>query len=211
MTGNVAAVQAVFDARNPEQYQAALANLNAILDAYNAKWAEQQRLFEELSIDVGTVTEKLTGHHRRSRPRCRRRSTRCSTRRRPRAISTAVGDLNTELDKQRSQSATRSKDALAEVRDRLPERRERVQASQASTSARKGSMKDFLTLRGAGVEINTQMRGMGSSIRDFIKDAQGGGHRSAGVDAVDHSARDRRGRSLRRERQEDHRHEAISG
>lgn len=169
MTGNVDAVQAVFDAKNPEQYEAAIANLTGVLDAYNAKWAEQQRLFEDLSVDVGTVTEKLAGITTIT-PDVQKALEAVFDETTTEGYLGAIRNLNTELDKQKKK--------YDEIEGTLSKYGISFQSAgnefkQAKLNERAQTLtKDFLTLKGAGVEINTQMRGMGKEIRDFIKDAQ---------------------------------------
>jgi TP901 family phage tail tape measure protein len=173
MTGNVEAVQAVFDARNPEEYQKALANLNGILDEYNAKWEEQIRLFEdELMPAVETFKASLEG------------------------VTTITPGVQEALDKVFDESTTEGYlGAIKTLNDELAKQKKNYEDvggaldkygiafkdagknfQQAKMNERAQTLiKDFILLRDSGVEINAQMRGMGPSINEFVKDAKKAG------------------------------------
>ena len=168
MTGNVDAVQAVFDARNPKQYEAALADLTGVLDAYNAKWAEQQQLFNDLSADVETVTGKLEGILVVT-PEVQAALDNVFDESTTEGYLDAIKTLNGELDKQQKHYED-VQSALDQYSISFKDAGKEFQQNKINERAKK-LVADFILLRNSGVEINAQMRGMGKSINDFVQDA----------------------------------------
>jgi hypothetical protein len=165
LTGNVDAVQRVFDARNPEQYQIALNDLNAILEAGKERFAGLQGGIEGAAKGLASLTS-IT-------PAIEEALADIFTQTTTEGTANAVNALNDALDEQAKKYGA-IEEAIGRYGIKFEEAGKTFQQTKINERAQQ-LVSDFKLLRGAGVEVNAQMRGMGQSVRDFIKDAKASG------------------------------------
>lgn len=166
LTGSLDAVQAVFDARNPAQYGAAVANLNAILEI------GKQR-FEELQASVGTVGAKLSGLTLVT-PDLQEAIDLAFGSNKPAAFLQSLKDITAEVDKQQGKFDT-IKATLEEYGLKLEDATSKEFQQQVTNIDAKDIRADFDVLRKAGVDINQQMGAMSDKLNAFVKTAKKSG------------------------------------
>lgn len=150
---------------NPEEAKRAIAEVTAALDA-------QKQKFDELQGSIGTVSQKL-GAITLITPEIQAALDKVFDEKTTEGYLAAVQNLNAELDKQAKKyddiKAALDKYGIS-IKDAGAEFKQMTINSKSQTL-----LKDFRLLRDAGVDVNAIMRGMGGSVRDFIKEAQAAG------------------------------------
>lgn len=144
----------------------------AAIDEVTAALERNKEKFAELQTEIGTVTGKLTGLTTIT-PDIQAALDAVFAQTTTEGRLDAVTQLNAELDKQ-AQKYTDIQAALDEFNIKVSDTGKEFQ--QAKLNERAVDLeKKFDLLRESGVDINVQMRAMGSKVRDFIADAKKAG------------------------------------
>lgn len=165
LTGNLTLVQAVFDARTVEEYNAAVKELGAVLVAGSA-------LAKQAGLDIESITTKLAGIPVLT-PEVKAALEAAFNAKNPAdyaaALRGVIGILDEQAGKQKFLDETLKKYGLTWT-DLGKQARD---AQVAVTSAE--IEREFRALEEAGVDVNNIMRHMGGSINDFVLKAKKSG------------------------------------
>lgn len=161
---------------NPKEAKRVVQDITEALEEQKKKVEETKRKYEEfydkLKGSVDDTKTKLSSITQIT-PAIKAALDNVFNQKTPQGYLEAVQKLNTELDKQAKRYDT-IKSTLEKYN--LPFTAAGKEFKQETINVRaKEIVDDFIVLRDAGVEINTQIRGMGDKIREFIKDAQKAG------------------------------------
>lgn len=160
-TGNLKLVQAVFDATNVKDYNAAIAAVNDTLAAYQVR-------IDAASSAHDALTERMNGLVSLS-PELEAALQSAYDATKPEEYLAAASDINAILDeqadKQQFLEETMRKYGLS-WKD-LGEEARKAHVAQTAGDIEK----EFRVLLGAGVDVNNIMRNMGDSVSDFVLEA----------------------------------------
>jgi hypothetical protein len=157
---------------NAEGAKAAIDEVTKALDAQERQMEENKRKYEEMQGALTDIGERLRSVTTIT-PGIQAALEQVFNAKTPDGYLKAIQDLNGELDQQAKKYDT-IKSTLSKYNIDVSAAGPQFKQETININS-KEIIDDFIVLRDAGVEINTQMRGMGEQIRDFIQDAQKAG------------------------------------
>lgn len=165
LTGNLKLVEAVFKAKTVEEYTAAIKALEDVLHGATQAVMEAREALVSVQDKLASVTT-LTPELQAALDAAFNAST-------PQEYLKALEDINRVIDEQAAKQQ-KILSTLEKYGLEWTEAGKAVKQAKLNEIAQ-GLITDFDILVEAGVDINHQMKAMGPSIRDFIKDAQKAG------------------------------------
>jgi hypothetical protein len=166
LTGNLTLVQAVFNARTVKDYNAALEALNSVLERNKRLVLDGASAFDGIKGKMADITV-ITPDLQAAIDRAFEADTAGE-------FLQSMKDINTEIDKQ-EQTFNDISGALAKYKIPVSEASDPIFNAQVINKGATELKTDFDNLRKSGIDINVQMRAMGPSINQFVKDAKRAG------------------------------------